>query len=130
MSQSIEESTINLPTENTSGMKDKSVIPDEIRGWSWGGFLWNWIWAIGNKTWIGLLALVVPINFIIAIILGVNGREWAWKNKRWGSIEEFKKIQRDWVKWWFIITIPLTILSLLGAWAVLIWISEHPLKVM
>ena len=34
-------------------------IPDGVRGWSWGAFLLNWIWAIGNKTWIGLLALIL-----------------------------------------------------------------------
>lgn len=106
--------TTPVTSENTSGMGDKSGVPEEIKGWSWGGFLWTWIWAIGNKTWIGLLALIGPVNFIIAIILGVKGREWAWKNKKWESIEDFKKTQRSWVKWWLIIILPLTVLSILG----------------
>ena len=104
-------------SENTSGMKDKSGVPEEIKGWSWAGFLWTWIWAIGNKTWIGLLALINPISFIIAIILGVKGREWAWKNKKWESVEEFNRVQRSWVKWWLIIVLPLWLLSFLGIMA-------------
>lgn len=88
--------------ENDSGSNETS-IPKEITGWSWGGFLWGWIWAIGNKTWIGLLALVPYVGLIIHIILGIHGREWAWKNKHWDNIEHFKKVQRNWAKWWLIL---------------------------
>jgi hypothetical protein len=34
---------------------------------------------------------------IMAIVLGVKGNEWAWRNKRWDSIERFKKVQRTWM---------------------------------
>ena len=43
---------------NTSGTGSGAIIPPGVAGWSWGAFLLNWIWAIGNRTWIGLLALV------------------------------------------------------------------------
>lgn len=89
--------------ESVRGTEKVSMIPDEIKGWSWGGFLWGWIWSIGNDTWIGLLTLVPIIGFIMRIVLGVNGREWAWKNKRWDGVEHFKKIQRRWVIWWLIL---------------------------
>jgi len=85
--------------ENTSGMGKNAVIPDGIEGWSWGAFMFNWIWAIGNNTWIGLLALLPYVGFIVAIILGVKGREWAWRNKRWDSVEHFQKVQRRWSLW-------------------------------
>lgn len=110
-------------SKNTSGMGDQGVVPEEVKGWSWAGFLWTWIWAIGNKTWIGLLALIGPVNFIIAIILGVKGREWAWKNKKWKSVEDFKKTQRGWVKWWLIIVLPLTVISILGITALNLLLS-------
>jgi uncharacterized membrane protein YdfJ with MMPL/SSD domain len=32
-------------------------------------------------------------------VLGARGNEWAWQNKRWDSIEHFKKTQRTWI-WW------------------------------
>ncbi|MCB2070724.1 MAG: hypothetical protein KDF67_14455, partial [Ottowia sp.] len=63
-------------------------------GWSWGAFLWNWIWAIGNQTWIGLLALVPLIGLFVAIYLGIRGRELAWQNRRWDSVEHFQRVQR------------------------------------
>ena len=44
--------------ENTSGKGKGHPIPDGVKGWSWGAFLLNWIWAIGNSTWIGLLCLI------------------------------------------------------------------------
>ena len=68
-------------------------IPEGVKGWSWGAFLLSWIWAIGNRTWIGLLALIPYVGVIMAIVLGFKGREWAWKNRQWDSLEEFNRVQ-------------------------------------
>lgn len=84
---------------NTSGMGKGHPIPDGIKGWSWGAFLLNWIWAIGNKTWIGLLSFIPYLGFIMVIILGVKGREWAWQNKRWENVEHFNRVQKRWAIW-------------------------------
>jgi len=84
---------------NTSGMGAAGTIPDGIKGWSWGAFFLNWIWAIGNKTWIGLLALIPYVGFIVVIILAMKGREWAWRNKRWDSVEHFNAVQKRWSFW-------------------------------
>lgn len=60
----------------------------------------NWIWGIGNNTFIALLMFVPFVNFIMLFILGAKGSKWAWKkNKKWESIEEFKAVQRKWAKW-------------------------------
>jgi len=90
------EAELGVEIENTSGMGANAIIPDEIKGWSWGGFLLTWIWAIGNRSWIGLLALLPYVGFVVAIVIGIKGREWAWKNKRWDSIEHFKRVQKIW----------------------------------
>lgn len=84
---------------------DPNAIPDGVRGWSWGAFLLTWIWAIGNSTWIGLLALFPPLWFIMAIILGIKGREWAWKNARWDSLEHFNRVQRLWSIWGLVLVL-------------------------
>lgn len=84
---------------NTSGMGKNQPLPPGVSGWSWGAFLLNWIWSIGNSTWIGLIALIPYVGFIMAIILGVKGREWAWQNKRWDSVEHFNRVQRSWSVW-------------------------------
>ena len=96
---------LNVDAENTSGMGTATEYPDGIKGWSWGAFLLNWIWAIGNKTWIGLIALIPYVGFIMAIVLGFKGREWAWKSKRWDSVEHFQRVQKKWSFWGVLLTV-------------------------
>lgn len=80
--------------------KPAKPMPDGVKGWSWGGFLLNWIWAVGNNTWIGLLALVPVVGWLVMpIVLGIKGREWAWQNKQWESLEHFNRVQRKWSIW-------------------------------
>lgn len=74
-------------------------LPPGVAGWSWGAFLLNWIWAIGNRTWIGLLALVPYVGFGVAIWLGIKGREMAWRAREWESVEHFNRVQRSWSRW-------------------------------
>lgn len=78
---------------------EEKAIPEGIKGWSWGAFLLNWIWAIGNNTWIGLIALIPYVNIVMAVVLGIKGREWAWKNKKWDSVEHFNRVQKKWSFW-------------------------------
>ena len=87
-------------TVNNSGcgnLFDESIaIPDEIKGWNWGAFLMPWLWPFTNKVWIGLLCLVPYVGWIMGFILGVKGNEWAWKSRKWRSIDQFKAHQRGW----------------------------------
>jgi len=89
------------------------AIPDGVRGWSWGAFLITWIWAIGNRTWIGLLALVPYLGIGVAIWMGCKGREMAWKNGTWDSVEHFNQVQRSWSQWGF------GVIGLLCLWGVI-----------
>jgi hypothetical protein len=43
----------------------------------------------------------------MAIALGVKGNEWAWKSRRWRSIEQFKAHQRGWTIAGLFIGIPM-----------------------
>ena len=79
--------------DNNSGGGPGITPPEGIKGWSWGAFFWNWIWSIFNRTWIGLLALIPYVGIVVAIYLGVKGRELAWRNRRWDSVEHFNKVQ-------------------------------------
>jgi Cytochrome oxidase complex assembly protein 1 len=63
---------------------DPKTIPAEINRWNWGAFLLNWIWGIGNQTYIALLALIPGFGFI-----------WSW----------YKRVQRKWAIWGAIIWI-------------------------
>ncbi len=95
--------------------KIEELIPDGIKGWSWGAFLLNWVWAIGNKTWIGLLALIPYVGFVMAIILGFKGREWAWKNKQWDSVEHFNRVQKKWSYWGVMIVVISVVIGVVAA---------------
>ena len=100
---------------NNSG-GGKAVIPPEgVKGWSWGAFLLNWIWALPNRTWFGLLALIPYVGLIVAIYLGVKGRELAWRNKRWDSLEHFNKVQRRWSFWGLILVVGIMSIGILAA---------------
>jgi Cytochrome oxidase complex assembly protein 1 len=84
---------------------DAKTIPAEIKRWNWGAFLLNWIWGIGNQTYIALLALIPGFGFIWMLVLGAKGSTWAWRNGRWDSVEHFKRVQRKWAIWGAIIWI-------------------------
>ena len=102
-------------SENNSGGGSGITPPEGVRGWSWGAFILSWIWAIGNSTWIGLLALLPYIGFIVAIYLGIKGRELAWRNKRWDSLEHFNRVQRSWSKWSLILIVGAMLLGIIAA---------------
>ena len=85
--------------ENTSGQGSATAVPAEIDRWNWGAFLLNWIWGIGNNTFIALLMFVPLVNVVMAFVLGAKGSAWAWRNKRWDSVDQFRKVQRKWALW-------------------------------
>jgi hypothetical protein len=76
--------------------KNAGALPPGVDRWNWGAFLLNWIWGLGNNTFVALLALVPFVNVIMVFVLGAKGSEWAWRNKRWESVEDFKRVQRNW----------------------------------
>ncbi|MGO9597956.1 MAG: cytochrome c oxidase assembly factor Coa1 family protein [Isosphaeraceae bacterium] len=96
--------------ENTSGKGKLASVPAEIDRWNWGAFLLNWIWGIGNDTFIALLMFVPLVNLVMMFILGAKGSSWAWRNKKWESIEQFKVVQRKWAKWGVIVYISIAVL--------------------
>jgi hypothetical protein len=95
---------------DVAGRADPKVIPPEIRRWNWGAFFLNWIWGIGNQTYIALLALIPGFGFIWMFVLGAKGSAWAWRNGRWDSVEHFKRVQRKWAIWGLIIWIAVVVL--------------------
>jgi hypothetical protein len=81
-------------------MQAVAGVPEEVKGLNWGAFLLNWVWAIGNRVWIGLLGLFVPIVPFVAVYLLIKGNELAWNGPRqWESVEQFKVVQSTWQRW-------------------------------
>ena len=82
-----------------TGMKPKN----DVIKFNWGAFLGTWIWGVFNKSWITLLAIPLFFTagyFPFAIICGLKGNEWAYKNKRYENIEQFHKSQSNQATIW------------------------------
>ncbi len=108
-----------------SPARNNLAIPAGVAGWSWGAFVFGWFWAVCNKTWIGLLALVPGIGFIMHVVLGFKGREWAWQNDHWDSVEHFQKVQRR----WSIVAIGLILFIIIFLYGMIYFLGstlEHP----
>src|SRR5215469_1089384 len=78
---------------------EQNPVPPEIDRWNWGAFLLNWIWGIGNNTFIALLMFVPLVGLVMPFVLGARGSVGAWRNGRWDSVEHFKRVQRKWAIW-------------------------------
>ncbi len=89
---------------------DPKAVPAEIDRWNWGAFLLNWIWGVGNNTYIALLTLIPFFGLIMLFVLGAKGSAWAWRNGRWDSVEHFKRVQRKWAIWGLVIWIAVPVL--------------------
>ena len=117
-----------IAAANNSGGGGAIVVPEGVKGWSWGAFLFNWFWAVFNKTWIGLLMFVPLVNLYMQFYLGFKGRELAWRNKRWDNLEHFQRVQRKWSVWGVWVTVVSMVLgfAVLGLLTFLINALERP----
>jgi hypothetical protein len=90
-------STINY--DERSGKGVASEMPKEIKGWNWGAAGLGWVWGIFNNTWLAFLEFIPYLGIAWWIVLGIKGSEWAWQNKKWESVEQFKRYQKKWNNW-------------------------------
>ncbi len=86
----------NMEESNSSGHGISATLPGEIDRWNWGAFFLHWLWGIGNNTFIAFLMFIPFLNVIMMFVLGAKGSSWAWRNKKWESVEQFKAVQRKW----------------------------------
>jgi len=87
---------VEVTSDNTSGQGESAAVPEEVKGWSWGGFILTWIWGVCNGVLISLLCLIPVFGIVWAFVLGAKGKEWSWRYKKWDSVEHFKNTQRPW----------------------------------
>jgi len=84
---------------NASGHGMGSILPAELQGVNWGAFFLSFFWVLAHRTWIGLLIFVPYVGWIMSFVLLFKGNEWAWQNRQWESIEQFRAVQRTWARW-------------------------------
>lgn len=87
-----------LNSDNNKTNDKNNFVPKEIKHWNWGAFMFTWIWGISNNVYKSLLIFIPLISIVMPFILGSRGNEWAWKNKKWGDLEQFEKTQDKWNK--------------------------------
>lgn len=102
-----------------SGKGDLSEFPQELKGWSWGAFMLGWIWGAFNSVWISFLVFIPFFNWVWVFVLGLKGKEWAWRKRQWESVEEFKRVQKKWNAWGLGFFIFNVVILLLGVIAVI-----------
>lgn len=120
MKNLVKDKDINKITPSTIN----GPLPEELKYFSWGAFIFTWLWGLPNKVrvslvtlglmilaplfyyqsletqqvayfWIALLlTLCIPVT---AFILGLKGNEWAWKYRKFKNIAEFKSVDRRWI---------------------------------
>lgn len=96
-----------------AGKPEDTTIPPHLDRWNWGAFFFNWIWGIGNSTYIALLMFVPGVNIIMLFVLGAKGSKWAWKNRLWQDEAHFIRTQRAWARMVLAIFMVAIILGLL-----------------
>lgn len=69
---------------------------DFLKEFNWGAFFGTWLWGLFNKSyktlWMFILGLT-PWGFYYSLVCGLKGNEWAYKNKKWESVEKFNSSQ-------------------------------------
>lgn len=75
---------------------NNNVVPEEVKGWNWGAFMYSVFWGFGNKTYLPLLTLVPAFGLIWVFVVGVKGNEWAWKNGNYTDVATFRAVQETW----------------------------------
>lgn len=83
---------------NTSGRGRSEGIPPGIKDrWNWGAFLLGSFWALAHKKYmLAFLGFIPGISFVVVIMLGYKGNEWAWQNVEWKDIDHFQQTQKTW----------------------------------
>jgi len=111
-------------SDNDSGQGNDSRLPDELFGFNWGALMLNFIWGLSMRipwTWLHVVPIV---GMIMPFVMWIRGNEWAWKYRRWDSIEHFKQVQGKWLTAGIIFTV----LSFIVSMAVMSWVESMMMK--
>lgn len=100
-----------------SGKGPQSEVPNEIKGWNFGAFMFTPYWGMYYKLPASLLAFIPYVNIVVAFVYAIKGNEMAWKNQSWLSVHEFNHFKNKWnivglILFLFSIGVPLIFLIL------------------
>jgi hypothetical protein len=86
------------------------ACPEEIKRFNWGALLLSWVWGIRYGVWSAFLVFIPFVGWIVPLILGFKGNEWAYKKNPGFGVDKFLSSQRKWTIaglffWWFILAL-------------------------
>lgn len=88
---------------NTSGMGAGYPLPPAASGWTFAGFVpWGlFSFFNNNTTWgvIGLALYFFGFYIVYGIYMGIKGREMAWQERRFESLEHYEATMKAWNTW-------------------------------
>ena len=111
-----------MRTDDNATLHD--TVPPELGGWNWAAFGLNWIWGLAHRSYAPLLVFVPFVGLVVPFIAGAMGNRWAWRNGRWDSVEQFKRVQQRWARY-TLLSYALAIVCTGIAVAVLIGAIKH-----
>ncbi len=86
---------------NTSGTGPQAILPDAANGWTFAGCIPFGIYAFshnlpgwGAMSCIG--TLIWPLHWVYFFVIGASGRQMAWKNKCFDSLEQYGNSMNVW----------------------------------
>ena len=115
----LEKSPIGTIIDVGASTPKQAVVSEHpnLSKWSWGAFSLSWIWGVFNGCWwmllvkigtslLTFLATFIPFaplfvsvaDLCISIFFGIKGTEWAWNNRSWSSLADFRHTQDIWNK--------------------------------
>lgn len=107
------------PDGNTSGMGQGYPVPPEASGWTFAGCVPFGLFAFlnGSTLWgvLGIAGWFVGgiLGIVYLIYIGVQGRDLAWRSRRFNSVQEYQETMRSWNTWGLVIGIGMFVFSAL-----------------
>lgn len=86
----------NARTSRISGATPDTGTPTDLNKFSWGGFIFGWLWGLFNGVYWSLLTWIPFVNIVVLFVLGFKGRRSAWESRKFSSVADFERTQHGW----------------------------------
>jgi hypothetical protein len=106
------------PDGNTSGLGNMYPPPPEAQGWTFAGCIPFGLFGFynGSQLWgfVGLAGSIISlVGWIYAIFIGIQGKQLAWQNRRFESMQQYLAVMRAWNIWGIVVIAFSIVISIL-----------------
>ncbi|MBN2083339.1 zinc ribbon domain-containing protein [bacterium] len=94
---------------NTSGMGPGYPVPPEASGWTFAGCVPYGLFAFinGSVLWgvLGIVLNFVSLGIVYIIYIGIQGRELAWRSRRFANVQQYVDTMNAWNVWGIVLAV-------------------------